>query len=81
MKTCIAGPALLCAAVLAAPPASAPTTRPVGPAERNAAVETTSQGDLVIQPINHSAIRFEFKGKQYYVDPSGPGRLGQDAQG
>ena len=35
------------------------------------AVEKTSQGDLKIQPINHSAIRFEFKGKQYYVDPAG----------
>lgn len=35
------------------------------------AIEKTSQGDLVIQPINHSAIRFEFRGKQYYVDPAG----------
>ena len=35
------------------------------------AVEKTSQGDLTIQPINHSAIRFAFKGKQYYVDPAG----------
>jgi len=34
-------------------------------------MEKTSQGDLTIQPINHSAIRFEFKGRQYYVDPSG----------
>ncbi|MBE3069320.1 MAG: MBL fold metallo-hydrolase, partial [Planctomycetes bacterium] len=24
-----------------------------------------------LQPINHSAIRFAFKGKQYYVDPAG----------
>jgi L-ascorbate metabolism protein UlaG (beta-lactamase superfamily) len=42
-----------------------------GPLERNIAVEKTSRGDLTIQPINHSAIRFEFKGKQYYVDPAG----------
>jgi L-ascorbate metabolism protein UlaG (beta-lactamase superfamily) len=28
---------------------------------------------LTIQPINHSAIRFEFKGRQYYVDPAGQG--------
>jgi hypothetical protein len=41
------------------------------PALSNAAVEKTSQGDLTIAPINHSAIRFEFKGKQYYVDPAG----------
>jgi L-ascorbate metabolism protein UlaG (beta-lactamase superfamily) len=34
-------------------------------------VEKTSAGNLTIQPINHSAIRFEFKGKQYYVDPAG----------
>lgn len=41
------------------------------PADKNVAVEKTSQGDLTVQPINHSAIRFAFKGKQYYVDPSG----------
>jgi L-ascorbate metabolism protein UlaG (beta-lactamase superfamily)/peptidoglycan/xylan/chitin deacetylase (PgdA/CDA1 family) len=40
-------------------------------AAKNIAVEKTSQGDLTIQPINHSAIRFAFKGKQYYVDPAG----------
>ena len=40
-------------------------------AEKNVAVEKTSQGDLTLQPINHSAIRFAFKDKQYYVDPSG----------
>jgi L-ascorbate metabolism protein UlaG (beta-lactamase superfamily) len=34
-------------------------------------MEKTSQGQLTIEPLNHSAIRFEFKGKQYYVDPSG----------
>lgn len=41
------------------------------PAGKNVAVEKTSQGDLTIQPINHSAIRFAFKGKQHYVDPAG----------
>lgn len=44
---------------------------PSSPAGINVAVEKTSAGNLKIQPINHSAIRFEFKGKQYYVDPSG----------
>lgn len=38
---------------------------------KNLAVQKTSQGDLLIQPLNHSALRFEFKGKQYYVDPAG----------
>jgi L-ascorbate metabolism protein UlaG (beta-lactamase superfamily) len=53
-------------------PASGPSAQPASaPAERNVAVEKTSQGDLTIQPINHSAIRFAFKGKQYYVDPAG----------
>ena len=41
------------------------------PADKNVAVEKTSQGDLPLQPINHSALRFAFKGKQYYVDPAG----------
>jgi L-ascorbate metabolism protein UlaG (beta-lactamase superfamily) len=41
------------------------------PSDKNVAVEKTLQGDLTIQPINHSAIRFAFKGKQYYVDPAG----------
>jgi L-ascorbate metabolism protein UlaG (beta-lactamase superfamily) len=41
------------------------------PSDGNVAVEKTSQGDLTIQPINHSALRFAFKGKQYYVDPAG----------
>jgi L-ascorbate metabolism protein UlaG (beta-lactamase superfamily) len=41
------------------------------PADKNVAVEKTSQGDLTLQPINHSALRFAFKGKQYYVDPAG----------
>jgi L-ascorbate metabolism protein UlaG (beta-lactamase superfamily) len=38
---------------------------------KNLAVEKTADGDLAIQPINHSALRFEYKGKQYYVDPAG----------
>jgi L-ascorbate metabolism protein UlaG (beta-lactamase superfamily) len=41
------------------------------PATKNLAIEKTSGGELGIQPINHSALRFEFKGKQYYVDPAG----------
>jgi L-ascorbate metabolism protein UlaG (beta-lactamase superfamily) len=41
------------------------------PTEKNVAVEKTSQGDLTIQPLNHSALRFAFKDKQYYVDPAG----------
>jgi L-ascorbate metabolism protein UlaG (beta-lactamase superfamily) len=41
------------------------------PSDKNVAVEKTSQGDLTLQPINHSALRFAFKGKQYYVDPAG----------
>ncbi len=64
--------AVMCAMATANPPASGPATQTApAPAERNIAVEKTSQGDLTVQPINHSAIRFEFKGKQYYVDPSG----------
>jgi L-ascorbate metabolism protein UlaG (beta-lactamase superfamily) len=52
--------------------ASAPSSQPAtAPAQRNVAVEKTSKGDLIVQPINHSAIRFGFRGKQYYVDPSG----------
>jgi len=41
------------------------------PSERNVAVEKTSAGDLIVQPINHSAVRLQFQSKQYYVDPSG----------
>ncbi len=33
--------------------------------------ERTSAGDLLIDPINHSALHFEFGGKQFYVDPAG----------
>jgi L-ascorbate metabolism protein UlaG (beta-lactamase superfamily) len=54
--------AMLGLAALAAEPSDA---------EKNIAVEKTSQGEPTIQPINHSAIRFAFKGKQYYVDPAG----------
>ena len=73
---CMSALAVLCAMAVAAPPASGPASRPAtrpttAPAERNVAVEKTSQGDLLVQPINHSAVRFAFKGKQYYVDPSG----------
>ena len=38
---------------------------------KGTAIEQTAEGPLTIQPINHSAIRFEFKSKQYYVDPAG----------
>jgi len=72
MKTCIVSLIAMCAMALANPPASGPATQTASaPAERNVAVEKTSQGELSVQPINHSAIRFEFKGKQYYVDPAG----------
>jgi L-ascorbate metabolism protein UlaG (beta-lactamase superfamily)/peptidoglycan/xylan/chitin deacetylase (PgdA/CDA1 family) len=40
-------------------------------AAKNLTIEKTAQGDLAVQPINHSALRFAFKGKQYYVDPAG----------
>jgi L-ascorbate metabolism protein UlaG (beta-lactamase superfamily) len=53
-------------------PASAPTSTPAsGPADKNVTVEKTAAGDLTIQPVCHAAVRFAFKGKQYYVDPSG----------
>jgi L-ascorbate metabolism protein UlaG (beta-lactamase superfamily) len=54
--------ASLAVATMAAEPA---------PAEKNLAVEKTAGGDLVIQPLNHAALRFEYRGKQYYVDPAG----------
>ena len=57
-------PAVLALSILAAPPAA-----PEG--DKTVATEQTGDGPLVIQPINHSALRFEFKGKQYYVDPAG----------
>jgi L-ascorbate metabolism protein UlaG (beta-lactamase superfamily) len=56
-------------AAMAATALAAQTTS--APAERNVAVEKTSEGNLTAQPINHSAIRFAFKDKQYYVDPAG----------
>lgn len=62
--------------ILALIGALAPANRPAAaadpaPADKNLAIEKTPDGELAIQPINHSAIRFAFKGKQYYVDPSG----------
>ena len=72
MDLCACSLAALAMAALVGQTASAPSTQPAtAPAERNVAVEKTSEGDLTVQPINHSAIRFAFKGKQYYVDPSG----------
>ena len=60
---------LMIATVLrAADTAPTPSTAPARP---NIAMQKTSDGDLVFEPINHSALRFEFKGKQYYVDPAG----------
>ena len=51
----------------------APVTFAADPAaaEKNLTVEQTAGGNLGIQPINHSALRFEYRGKQYYVDPAG----------
>lgn len=57
-------PAVLALGILAASAAA-----PEG--DKTVATEQTGDGPLVIQPINHSALRFEFKGKQYYVDPAG----------
>jgi L-ascorbate metabolism protein UlaG (beta-lactamase superfamily) len=37
----------------------------------NPATEKTSAGNLLINPLNHSALRFEFQAKQYYIDPAG----------
>lgn len=72
MNVCVCSLAALAMAALAGQTASAPSSQPAtAPAERNVAVEKTSEGLLTVQPINHSAIRFAFKGKQYYVDPSG----------
>ena len=72
MNICMCGLAALAMAALSEPTASAPSPQATSaPAERNVAVEKTSEGELTVQPINHSAIRFAFKGKQYYVDPSG----------
>jgi L-ascorbate metabolism protein UlaG (beta-lactamase superfamily) len=49
---------------------ASPEVKPSGPSLTNA-IEQSTGGPLVIQPINHSALRFEFKGKHYYVDPAG----------
>lgn len=43
----------------------------LNPDKVNIATEKTNDGELILQPINHSALRFEFKGRQYYVDPAG----------
>ncbi len=37
--------------------------------KENMTVEKTKAGDLTIQALGHGSLRFEFKGKQYYVDP------------
>jgi L-ascorbate metabolism protein UlaG (beta-lactamase superfamily) len=68
MNACILGLAAAVALGLASLAAWAAES---SPADKNVAVEKTSQGDLAIQPINHSALRFAFKGRQYYVDPAG----------
>jgi L-ascorbate metabolism protein UlaG (beta-lactamase superfamily) len=41
------------------------------PAPPSTQKQSTTAGELAFQPINHSALRFEFAGKQYYVDPAG----------
>jgi L-ascorbate metabolism protein UlaG (beta-lactamase superfamily) len=68
MNTCMLSLMAAAVLVLAGQVTSAAES---APSDGNVAVEKTSQGDLTIQPINHSAIRFAFKGKQYYVDPAG----------
>jgi L-ascorbate metabolism protein UlaG (beta-lactamase superfamily) len=68
MNACVLG---LVAAVALGLASQAAWTAESSPSDKNVAVEKTLQGDLTIQPINHSAIRFAFKGKQYYVDPAG----------
>ena len=57
--------ATLAAAAVICRAASTTQTQPASSESSSVAVLKTSQGDLLIQPINHSAIRFEFKGKQY----------------
>jgi L-ascorbate metabolism protein UlaG (beta-lactamase superfamily) len=68
MNTCMLSLMVAAVLVLAGQVTSAAES---APSDGNVAVEKTSQGDLTIQPINHSALRFAFKGKQYYVDPAG----------
>jgi L-ascorbate metabolism protein UlaG (beta-lactamase superfamily) len=61
-------------AAAAGPPGGPPATQPQSATASQpdkVAIEKTSAGDLVIDPINHSAVRFAFKGRQYYVDPAG----------
>ena len=75
LAACILG-VFACTDSTAAPPtaaatASAPATGASLPTSKNLAIEKTREGDLGIQPLNHSALRFEFKGKEYYVDPAG----------
>jgi L-ascorbate metabolism protein UlaG (beta-lactamase superfamily) len=36
-----------------------------------AATEKTNAGPLVIRPLTHASLLFEFRGKNYYVDPAG----------
>jgi L-ascorbate metabolism protein UlaG (beta-lactamase superfamily) len=57
--------------------ASAPTTGATPAVAKNLAHEKTKDGNFAVQPINHSALRFEFKGKQYYVDPAGQAEWAQ----
>ncbi|MCX5670353.1 MAG: MBL fold metallo-hydrolase [Planctomycetota bacterium] len=68
MNACVLG---LVAAVALGLASQAVWAAESSPSDKNVAVEKTSQGDLTVQPINHSAIRFAFKGKQYYLDPAG----------
>jgi len=68
MNACLLG--LLVVAVLSLVTQMTWAAEP-SPSDMKVAGEKTSQGDLTVQPINHSAIRFEFKGRQYYVDPAG----------
>ena len=62
---------ILAVASLACRGASEPAGKAPEVSNEKIAVESTSAGDLTIHPINHSALRFAFKGRQYYVDPAG----------
>jgi len=58
-----------CSEADSAPPASAPATSPTtGPAGSQT---QPAEDELTIDPINHSAVRFAWRGRQYYVDPAG----------
>ena len=63
--------AILAATSLACRGSSGPPGESPDVSDEKIAVEKTSAGDLTIHPINHSALRFAFKGRQYYVDPAG----------